>query len=308
MECGELKNLHKRDVEYPIFIKPRWGHKTASSKGCYKIKSYEESLQYMDDDDMMWSEFVDAKEGMTDFIVLDGDVKWQMTLEYSDTQKGFIDDWKSIDMKHQPPESIVEWVETHIQGYSGILNVQYRADKIIEVSLRPARGGSYLKSCNNPNIINNINNVIDFNTWDETIEDKMIYKPFYSFKCYTTAPIIYLLPQYALDAIMYSFNSKSFYEYYFEPSGKTGMVFFQFYHSDFDKGNKAKSFMETIVFLLQLFFIFWFVIFGYFFMKGKKFESYKTVFIIVIALFCSQIFNPMTTFYTKFKTQKQQLF
>ena len=307
MECGELKNLHKRDVEYPIFIKPRWGHKTASSKGCYKIKSYEEALQYMDDDDMMWSEFIDAKEGMTDFIVLDGDVKWQMTLEYSDTQKGFIDDWKSIDMKHQPPDSIIQWVSTHIQGYSGILNVQYRADKIIEVSLRPARGGSYLKSCNNSNIINNINNEIDFNTWDETIEDKMNYKPFYSFKCYTTAPIIYLLPQYALDTTMYLFNSKSFYEYYFEPSGKTGMVFFQFYHSDFDKGNRAKSFMETIIFSLQIFFIFWFVIFGYFFMKGKTFESYKTLFIIVLVLFCTQIFNPMTTFYSKFKTQKQQL-
>ena len=94
-----------------------------------------------------------------------------MTLIYSDTQKGFIDDWKSINMIHEPPESVVNWVNTHMKDYSGILNVQYRSDKIIEVSLRPARGGSYLKSCNNKNIITNINNVIDFNTWDENLED-----------------------------------------------------------------------------------------------------------------------------------------
>ena len=136
----------------------------------------------------------------------------------------------------------------------------------------------------------------------------MNYKPFYSFKCYTKAPIIYLLPQYALDTIMYLFNSKSFYEYYFEPSGKVGMVFFQFYHSDFDQGSKAKSFMETLILSLQMFFILWFAIFIYFFMNGKKLESYKTIFIIVIFLFCTQIFNPLTTFYSKFKTQKQQLF
>ena len=100
-----------------------------------------------------------------------------------------------------------------MKGYSGILNVQYRSDKIIEVSLRPARGGSYLKSCNNKNIITNINNVIDFNTWDENLEENMDYEPFYSFKCYTKAPIIYLLPQHIIDLIMLSFNSKSFYEY-----------------------------------------------------------------------------------------------
>ena len=307
LESGELKNLHKKDVTYPIFIKPRWGHKTASSKGCYKINKYEDILPYINDEDMMWSEFIDDKESMTDFILLDGEIKWQMTLIYSDTQKGFIDDWKSINMKHQPPESIINWVNTHMKGYSGILNVQYRSDKIIEVSLRPARGGSYLKSCNNKNIITNINNVIDFNIWDENLEDNMDYEPFYSFKCYTKAPIIYLLPQHIIDLIMLSFNSKSFYEYYFEPSGKAGMVFFQFYHSDYNTGSYAKLFLENIIFFLQLMFIFFFILFAYFFYIKKDFKSYKNILIVIIALFITQIINPLTTFYSKFKAQKQQL-
>ena len=36
--------------------------------------------------------------------------------------------------------------EAYMKNYLGIVNLQYRDNKIIEVSLRPARGGSYLKS------------------------------------------------------------------------------------------------------------------------------------------------------------------
>ena len=40
--CGKLDDLKNNPEEiskltFPIFIKPRWGHKPASSKGCYKI-------------------------------------------------------------------------------------------------------------------------------------------------------------------------------------------------------------------------------------------------------------------------------
>ena len=308
MKCGELKNLKKRkDIEYPIFIKPRWGHKTSSSKGCFKIKSYEDALPFMEDDDMMWSEFIDAKETMSDFIMLNGEIKWQMTLVYSDTQKGFIDDWKSISPSHSPPEKIVTWVENHMKNYSGICNVQYRSDKIIEVSLRPGRGGSYLKSCDNPNIIKNINNVIDHNKWDESLENKMSYKPFYSFKCYTSVPIMYLLPQYFLDFFMMLFKSKDFYEYYFEPSGKSGMVFFQFFHDNYSKGKNAKLLLETLFFLTQIFFLLFAILLAVKLYNGENFKSYKLLLITFIILFSTQIFNPLTTFYSKFKAQKQQL-
>ena len=56
VESGELEDLiqnrYKRH-KYPIFIKPRWGHKSASSKNCYKIKSYEELIQYKEIPDML---------------------------------------------------------------------------------------------------------------------------------------------------------------------------------------------------------------------------------------------------------------
>ena len=61
----------------------------------------------------------------------------------------------------------------------------------------------------------------------------MKFKPFWSFKCFTTIPIIYIFSQHALNKIMKNFNVKPFYEYYFEPTGSDGMVFLQFLHDDF---------------------------------------------------------------------------
>ena len=39
--AGELETIldDKIEIHFPIFIKPRYGHKSASSKGCYKIKN-----------------------------------------------------------------------------------------------------------------------------------------------------------------------------------------------------------------------------------------------------------------------------
>jgi len=74
MRCGRLEDLKGKEtnVKYPIFIKPRWGHLSASSKNCFKIKDSSSLNQYIDYPDMMWSEFVDGTEGMTDFLLLNG--------------------------------------------------------------------------------------------------------------------------------------------------------------------------------------------------------------------------------------------
>jgi hypothetical protein len=36
-------------------------------------------------------------------------------------------------------------------------------------------------------------------------------------------------------------NCMPFYEYYFEPAGKNGMVAIQFMHKDFEKGYESKK-------------------------------------------------------------------
>ena len=85
--CGRLEKLNENsNIKLPIFIKPRWGHKTASSKNCYKIKSWDELNKYKHIQDLMWSEFIDDNECMTDYILLNGTIVYQITYKYSPEQ------------------------------------------------------------------------------------------------------------------------------------------------------------------------------------------------------------------------------
>jgi len=248
MACGTLDSLKgKTDLKYPIFIKPRYGHKSASSKNCYKIKSYGELEKQFHKPEMMWSEFVDATEGMTDFILVNGAIVYQLTYKYSEKQHGFADVWKFISPDLTPPRQIVDWVTRHMTGYTGPVNVQYRDTKIIEVGLRFARSGMYIESAGNKVLIDTINDMWKTKTWNHTRDDKLGFKPFYSFKSWSPIPIFYLLPQHVIDWVVRSHKCMTFYEYYFEPTGKSSLIFFQLLHHDFETGMRTKKLLETFL-------------------------------------------------------------
>jgi hypothetical protein len=303
MACGTLKET--QDATYPIFIKPRYGHLSASSKNCYKIASEEELKPFKRKKNMMWSEFVNAKESMTDFILINGEIVYQITYIYSEKQNGFSDDWKYISPENKPPEEIVDWVKRHMVHYSGPCNVQYRSTKIIEVGLRFARGGMYIESTHNKKLIQAINNSYKNDVWNYKDESDLHFKPFYSFKCWSPIPIVCLMPQYFVDAIMKSYNCMPFYEYYFEPTGKRSIIFFQLLHEDFEKGMQAKKvlewcmlFLSTVVLLCIAFSIYLFV------MKNK----YNYAFYILVILYMLSLLNSLDILIHQFVNQKQFLF
>ena len=150
LACGRMENVDiESRINYPIFIKPRWGHKTSSSRNCFKIESFNELEKYRSKSDMIWSEYIDGTERMTDFILIQGRVVYEITYKYSKDQHGYIDEWKYISQKNTCPKMVYDWVEKHMRGYTGALNVQYRGYRIIEVGLRLARGGSYIQSTQN---------------------------------------------------------------------------------------------------------------------------------------------------------------
>lgn len=309
IKSGELENVTQRSkIKYPIFIKPRWGHKSASSKNCYKIKNYDELKQHLDKEDMIWTEFIDAQETMTDYLLLNGTIVYQMTSVYSEEQNGFIDDYKYIDEKNQPPDNVTEWVKTHMNDFTGVVNAQYRGNKIIEISLRLSRGGAYMKSTGSNELIQNINNIIVHGTWDYELAEKISYKPFYSFKCYTKMPIIYLIPQHVMDMMMKYFNCKPFYEYFFEPSGKIGMVFFQFLHEDFKVGKMCQKVIEYTMALLQLSFVLLFVFTIVMVVLKPKETEYYYYLIALVILWLTRFINPLSSHYSLYKAQKQQYF
>ncbi len=199
-----------------------------------------------------------------------------------------------------------------MKNFTGIVNVQYRNNKIIEISLRLARGGAYIISTDNKALITNINNVFTKGSWDFSLQDKMKFKPFYVFKCFTTIPIIYLFPQYVIDHVIQNKTKLPFYEYYFEPAGKEGMVFLQFMDTDLERGMKTKQSIEKmfnaaqiIIYLLIVFaFLFLFINF----INFKNFKNKYYFIFVVLLLFLTRFLNPIVINYNLYKAQKQMLF
>jgi len=295
---------HKRNC--PLFIKPRWGHLSASSKNCFKINDANELKKYSHYKNMMWSEFIDANEGMTDYVLLKGKIVHQITYTYSEKQNGFTDDWKYVSSETKPPHNITEWVNRHMTDYTGIVNVQYRDAKIIEVGLRLARSGAYVLSTENGDLIKNVNGIFDKQTWDFSLQNKLKFKPFYVFKCFTTLPIVYLFPQHVLDYVVKSNTHRPFYEYYFEPAGKEGMVFLQFMDDDFNRGIQTKEKIQywfNMVQIIAYLLIALLLVVPFFQFKWK----YSLLAGIVVVL-STRYLNPMTANYNLYKAQKQSLF
>jgi hypothetical protein len=309
LPAGRLEKLIGKEakVQYPIFIKPRWGHLSASSKNCFKINSAEELKKYVHYPDMMWSEFIDATEKMTDYVLLNGKIVHQITYVYSEKQNGFSDDYKYIGPESQPPHNITEWVNQHLSEHNGIVNMQYRDDKIIEVGLRLARGGAYLVSTENAALITNVNNIFLKREWNYNLAKEMQFKPFYVYKCYTTLPIIYLFPQKLIDWYVRQRTTRPFYEYYFEPTGQTGMVFFQFMDNDFEHGMQTKKEIERIFMNAQM--IMYGLIALAIFLVGFTAWPYRTyVAFFILLLWLTRFLNPITTNYNLYKGQKQMIF
>jgi hypothetical protein len=308
LKCGNLSELQEDagSVIFPIFIKPRWGHLSASSKNCFRISSASELEKYISYKDMMWSEFIDGTEGMTDFIILKGSIVHQVTYVYSDEQQGFSEEWKLISSDSEPPQNIVDWVKDHMRGFTGVVNVQYRKNKIIEVSLRLARGGAYIVSAKNPDLLQNIRNVVEKNFWDFSLQNKMGFEPYYTFKCFTNFPIVYLFPQHVLDFIVRTQANRPFYEYYFEPVGKKGMVFLQFMHDDLEEGLKIKRRIEALFIMAQ--FVMYILLVSVLVVLFSKWNFKYYYVAIVVAVLLTRYLNPMVANYSLYKGQKQQTF
>ncbi len=300
IQGGKLNEL--KNPTFPLFIKPRWGHKTASSKDCYKINSLEELTPHLHKKNMMWSEFIDATEGMTDFVLVNGEIVYQLTYVYSEKQHGFADVWKHVSSENKPPVEVVDWVSKHMTHYTGPLNVQYRSTTIIEVGMRFARSGMYIESSAHKPLIDSINAMWKTKTW--SCREDLTIKPFYSFKCWSSIPVVCLVSQHVIDVIIYFFGAMPFYEYYFEPTGKHSIVFFQFLHRDFKKGMQLRYVLELLLSIVNGSFILLCLLCIGFYATGMK---YKPILYILIAMFILSMDNSLNVLYNQFVNQKQFL-
>jgi hypothetical protein len=237
---------------------------------------------------------------MTDFILVNGVIVYQLTYVYSEQQYGFADVWKYISSENVPPADVVLWVNKHMSGYTGPLNVQYRDTTIIEVGMRFARSGMYIESTGHKPLIDAINHMWETKTW--IVREDITFEPFYSFKCWSPIPVFCLLPQHLVDAIMHIGGAMSFYEYYFEPTGRHSTVFFQFLHHDFTKGMQLKRLVEQMLLGINLLYITILLLtVGCCVSK----VSCKPLLIVLIALTILSLDNSLNVVYSQVTHQKQ---
>ena len=237
--------------DFPLFVKPRYGHKTNRSKNCKKVNTINQYRHYMNKPDMIWTEFLPENEGMSDILMHNGKIMHDFTYLYLGVSHGNIaDEWKLLSPSNTLPEPISKWVETEFDGFTGVCNIQYRGDKIIEVCMRLARGGLYLQMLQNDAIVKAINDLIDHKKWDYNLpKETFDFEPLYMIKCYTTFPIVYKTP---IGLGEYFGCSE-----YFEHSGDIlGSTFCQIFDTSLENGLERKNRIENITIFIQLLFIF----------------------------------------------------
>jgi len=191
-----------------------------------------------------------------------------------------------------------------------VVNMQYRGEYIIEAGLRLARGGAYVQSMNNNEIVDMINTVYDHNTYVHRSRENLNFTPFYSFKCFTRIPIIYIFPQYVVDIFMKLFGVKPFYEYYFEPNGNDGCVFFQFLHENKHIGQLCVTIFTYLFIFAQLFFIIILIMLIYLFYANKSRFSVVMLNIMIVTtlVYLTQYLNPISVHFNLYKAKRQKTF
>ena len=313
LACGQLEELKGKEniVNYPIFIKPRYGHLSAASKNCYKIKNPQQLKKYIDYPTMMWSEFIDGTEGMTDYITVNGRIVWQITYIYSDEQQGFADTWKYVSPDTPAPKVITEWVKENINNHTGFINIQYRnsknGPKIIEAGLRPARSGMYIIAADVPALSKNIYNVHAKHFWDHQLDKEINFQPFYVYKCFCKGPIFYIWPHNLMEKIISCFTDMPLREYYWEPVNGEGIVFYQFMTRNHEEGMKTKSIIELLFAITQLVFAIFIAILVIIFFKAPL-KIFLISFTFFSLIWLTRFLNPIYVNFNLWKAFKQMYF
>jgi hypothetical protein len=283
IQSGKMADLLRKTPEYinyPIVIKPRWGHLSNKNRHIYKINSFEELKRFRHLKDMIWTDYFEGSEETTDFLIRDGKIIHNITYEHSTKPSNIVSDkWKKIASGIKPPAQINNWVETHMKKYTGIFNVQYIGDRIIESSLRFARGGAYIYGIEDNNYVDKINKFIEEDKWEK---QSFEYEPYYAYKCYSYIPLFYLLPNKVMQYIMKINGCKEFNEYYFENNEKSGQVFYQFFHNNFKKGLHTQKTITNLTNFMQIFFIS-LVVLGIIFLQYPR-RRYAASILIPVAL------------------------
>lgn len=136
---------------YPVIVKPK-KNLAGLSKNCYIAESPDEIEDYQG---FIAQEYINGTQGTTDLMIQNGKVKAYYSFI---TQKNKYDEIKCFTSTPFFSVAVRQNIERILHDYTGIANVEYIDNRIIEVHLRPSLQfydicGGFISAM--PNFINN---------------------------------------------------------------------------------------------------------------------------------------------------------
>jgi hypothetical protein len=122
-------------THYPVFSKPIVNIE-GMGVGSRALRNHDEYRRHFHPGNM-WMTLLTGRHISSDFAVIDGDVRWVRHSIGISRPGGTFDYW-TIEAEHLPAleEYCAAWIQAHLRGYSGMMNVETIGGKIIEVHLR----------------------------------------------------------------------------------------------------------------------------------------------------------------------------
>lgn len=123
----------------PIISKPiinLWG----MSEGVYTPKTSWEQFTNEGEEyraGNFWMPFYKGRHFSTDFVLVNGEIKWSATLEgVGYKELGTFSHWRIVELPKIFSDYITSWVQEYISQFTGIINIESIDEKIIECHLR----------------------------------------------------------------------------------------------------------------------------------------------------------------------------
>lgn len=116
---------------YPYIVKPRTNF-TGLSKDAYVVSSEDEIEDWKG---MIAQEFIEGHQGTTDVVLLNGAIL--DTFSFT-THKNYYGEIKLFESNPFFPLHVADKIRQLFAGYTGVINVKYINNRIIEIHLRPS--------------------------------------------------------------------------------------------------------------------------------------------------------------------------
>lgn len=306
-----LETLSETDMpKFPICILPRYGHDDSSTNRII-IREYDELNKYYNDisSELVWCEYIDEREYSSDCVLYKGELLTHVTGTYVNSPDMCVDQWRFISPHTNIPPTIYKWIKQYTKHFTGIINLKYIREKILEVRLCPCDQGLYINETRNNKVIDCINQLFEYDTYDTPLTpENKVFQPYYVFTASSLVAPIILFPAYISNVIMKMCKIHRFNSYWFRYNNTESHTFYRFVHDNFDAGIHAVNVIEALNYAIHAIFVFLLAIFVYVNIWGliQRKMSYMNIILIplIVLLYSSTFLNNTNALYGLLKIQQ----